>query len=265
MLIFVINLDRHRLRMERMTSQLDAAGVGFERLPAVDGTDLGEADIAEIVNPAARERFSRFEVACLLSHRAAWRRFLAGGDELCCVLEDDVRLAGDFGTAMRSARDWATGGFDLIKVETMHQQVWVSRRKQPALPGYALSTLRSSHQGTAGYIVTRQGAERLLDLTAQMDRPVDDIIFGVAIERHRMKVLQMEPALCIQEERRGGLDAGSEFRSSIDPARIPLRKPRVKRKGLAKLTREIARPFEQLFQRLSLPGYERVTIAFEDR
>lgn len=264
MLVLVINLDRHKLRLERMTCQLDAADVSFERLRAVDGAELGAAEVAEMVSPDARERLSPFEVACLLSHRAAWKRFLAGEEELCCVLEDDVRLAGDFGAVMKSAQEWATGSFDIIKIETMHQPVWVSRRKQPVFPGHALSRLRSSHQGTAGYIVTRQGAKRLLDRTAQVNQPVDEIIFGVAIDQRGMKVLQLEPALCIQEESRGGLDPESEFKSSIEAARIPRRKPRTKRKGLAKLARELARPFEQIALRLSRPGFERVTIAFED-
>ncbi|MEN6544227.1 glycosyltransferase family 25 protein [Parvibaculum sp.] len=260
----MINLERHKLRFERMNAQLAACGLSFERVQAVEGADLTDSDVAAILSPTPLVRLSRPEIACFLSHRAAWRRFLAGNDEICCVLEDDVLLADDFGPALKAARNWASLPFDVIKIETMRQGVWVSRKKRPAFHGHALSRLRSCHDGTAGYIVSRRGARRLLGLTTRMDRPIDALMFDAAIGSNGLDVLQLEPALCIQEERRGGLEAGSEFKSSIDPARIPLRKPRVKRKGLAKLTREVARPFERIFLRLSRPGFERVMIAFED-
>ena len=262
MLVLVINLDRHKLRFERMNAQLAACGLSFERMRAVDGAELSDDDMAAMLSPTPLIDLSRPEVACLLSHRAAWRRFLAGDDELCCVLEDDVRLAEDFGPALKAASDWASPPFDVIKIETMHQRVWVSREKRPAFPGHVLSRLRSCHQGTAGYIVSREGARRLLDFTMRMDLAIDDLMFGAAIGSGNLDVLQLEPALCIQEMWLGELDPASEFASSIEALRRPRREPRQKRKGLAKLTREIARPFEQLYLRLGRARLEHVKIGF---
>ncbi len=262
MLVLVVNLDRHKLRLERMNAQLAACGLSFERMRAVDGDNLSDADAAAILSPAPLINLSRPEIACLLSHRAAWQRFLASDEELCCVLEDDVRLAEDFGSALKAAKDWALLPFDVIKIETMGQRVWVSRKKRPAFPGHALSRLRSCHQGTAGYIVSREGTRRLLDLTTRMDRAIDDLMFDAALGSGSLDVLQLEPALCIQEMWLGELDETSEFASSIEPLRLSLRELRRKRKGLAKLTRETARPFERLYLRLRRASLEHVKIAF---
>ncbi|KAB7739702.1 hypothetical protein F2P47_11550 [Parvibaculum sedimenti] len=71
MLVLVVNLDRHKLRLERMNAQLAACGLSFERMRAVDGDNLSDADAAAILSPAPLINLSRPEIACLLSHRAA--------------------------------------------------------------------------------------------------------------------------------------------------------------------------------------------------
>ena len=61
MTIYLINLDRHSERLAHMREQLD--GVAFERISAVDGS----------TRPATMKGLTRFELACLESHRIAWR------------------------------------------------------------------------------------------------------------------------------------------------------------------------------------------------
>ena len=84
MTIYLINLDRHPERLAHMREQLD--GVAFERISAVDGS----------TRPATIEGLTRFELACLESHRTAWRRFLGSDESFGCFLEDDVHLQPGF-------------------------------------------------------------------------------------------------------------------------------------------------------------------------
>ena len=94
---FLINLDRSPGRLAEADAQLRAAGVAYERVPALDGRALGWA--------ALRRRVSRFrfflvhgrfpnlgEVACACSHLEACRRLLAAGEPAALVFEDDVAL-----------------------------------------------------------------------------------------------------------------------------------------------------------------------------
>ena len=94
MKIYCINLDQHRLRMERMRRCLQ--GLAFERIPAVDGKTLGGPECRDVSQPIGSNNMTRYELACVRSHRVAWSRFLAGGEPYCCVLEDDVFLARIF-------------------------------------------------------------------------------------------------------------------------------------------------------------------------
>ena len=89
MRVFVINLDRHPERLAHMRGQL--RGIAFERISAVDGTK----------SQPTQKGLTRFELACLASHRDAWRQFLDGSEEHACFLEDDLHIRPDFDSA-----DW---------------------------------------------------------------------------------------------------------------------------------------------------------------
>ena len=80
MKIYLINLDRHADRLAHMRAQL--SGIGFERMSAVDGSK----------NPPTAQGLSRFELACIESHRIAWREFLSGPADEACFLEDDLHI-----------------------------------------------------------------------------------------------------------------------------------------------------------------------------
>jgi len=265
MKILVINLDRHLCRMQRVAASLAAAGVAFERVKAVDGSDLSAEDVASMLHPDGKLKLSPSEVACLLSHRAAWQRFLESESAFGCVLEDDVRLVDDYRPLLTTIDKSVLPSFDILKIETMRQKIRLSRKRISCHPGYALAHLHSHHHGSAAYIVSRGGAERLLALTARMDRPLDDMMFDeVALARNGLDVFQLVPALCIQEDRLGRPLPGAEFASSIDPDRVPLRQIRKKRKGLARFLREIIRPAEYLYRLPERFGTERVVVAFDE-
>ena len=80
MKIYLINLDRHPERLAHMRKQLN--GVAFERISAVDGSK----------DPPTTKGLSRFELACLESHKLAWRQFLNGPEDCACFLEDDLHI-----------------------------------------------------------------------------------------------------------------------------------------------------------------------------
>ncbi|MBV9908538.1 MAG: glycosyltransferase family 25 protein, partial [Hyphomicrobiales bacterium] len=69
MKFFLINLDRDAVRLAHMRDQLK--GVAFERISAVDGSTL----------PPTTKGLTRFELACLESHRIAWRQLLDGPED----------------------------------------------------------------------------------------------------------------------------------------------------------------------------------------
>ena len=127
-----------------------------------------------------------------------------------------------------------------MKIETYCEKIMLSRTMVAALDR-TLTELRSLHQGTGGYILSRRGAKMLLAETAKPGLPLDLVIFGADFLQRHGPLLQLVPALCVQVRHIPGGIVFGEMQSSIQPKPIKLPKPLLKRIRL-----EVCRPFRQL-------------------
>jgi glycosyl transferase, family 25 len=194
---FVINLDRHTERLAHMRTQL--SDVGFERVSAVDGAR----------KPETTNGLTRFELACLESHRNAWRLFLARRDSHACFLEDDVHLWPDFGTLVTAA-DWIPPDAHSVKLDTYLQKVKLGE-KLAVFGGRAMARLYSRHESSAAYILSREGAERYLESTANPALPADYSLFPRSPRRIGLHIYQLTPAVAVQDHLLQLDDGGSTF------------------------------------------------------
>jgi glycosyl transferase, family 25 len=193
MKVYVINLDRHPERLAHMRDQL--SDVGFERVAAIDGREKTEA----------MRGLTRFEMACLESHRNAWRLFLKRLDLHACFLEDDVHLSPDFGALVKTD-GWIPPDAHSIKLDTYLQEVKLGERR-PASPRRELARLYTRHESSAAYILSREGAQRYLALTARKVLPADYSLFPRRPRRLGLRVYQLAPAVALQDhllQREGG-------------------------------------------------------------
>ncbi len=131
MQVYVINLDRDRDRLTHMQRQLGA--VAFIRVPAIDGTKSSEAT----------KRLTRFELACLASHRVAWRQFLSGSDACACFLEDDIHISPGF-AAIVGDPSWVPNDAHSVKLDTYLQTVKLGERRT-IRDGRQIARLYSRH------------------------------------------------------------------------------------------------------------------------
>ena len=156
--VYVINLDRHRDRLLHMKNMLGENG--FTRIAAVDGLEFADAAPKPPGTPGAFEHLSRFERGCIVSHQKSWVAFLETDADYACILEDDVILSKDFSMCIRND-NWMSSDCDVVKIETARQKVLT-------VPGDAVQQRRrlvplfSLHFGSAGYVISRQGAEKLI-------------------------------------------------------------------------------------------------------
>lgn len=185
MKVYVINLDRHMERLAHMRELL--SDVGFERVAAVDGTK--KSDTAK--------GLTRFELACLESHRNAWRLFLKRSDKYACILEDDVHLCSGFG-ALVTAEDWIPDDAHSIKLDTYFQEVKLGERRA-VFGGREVARLYTRHESSAAYVLSREGAERYLELTARPILPADYSLFPRSPRRRGLRVYQVTPAVAVQD------------------------------------------------------------------
>ena len=218
--VYLINLDRNPDRLAHMRRQLD--GIAFERLPAVDGSNA----------PLTAKGLTRFERACLESHRIAWRRFLATPSGHACFLEDDLHIRPGF-AALVSSEEWTPADAHSVKLDTYLQPVTLGE-KRAAIGGRELARLHSRHQSSAAYILSRDGAARYLELTASAVAPADYALFPNRPGRAGLRIYQLFPAVAIQDHLLLPSEGGRSFATAMagaDGSAALRRAPALKKLG----------------------------------
>lgn len=231
---YLINLDRSPGRLAFMTGQLQAQRIEFERIAAVDGAKL---------DASAWPGRHLGIIGCFLSHRNAWQRLLSTEASHAAVLEDDAWLSPDLATILRE-ESWIPGDADVVKIETTGTKVFLSSQGYEAPCKRTVRRLQTIHEGSAGYIISRSGARRLLDMSGRVPEPVDFFMFSQRALASST-VYQMVPALVRQRSTQDN-EAIGEFSSTIDADRFAGRKSMLRIFRGDKLYRELTRPFRDM-------------------
>ena len=116
-----------------------------------------------------------------------------------------------------------------------------------------LRQLLSKHYGCAGYILSLKAANELIAYIIKNKRliPLDHIVFEYFLPISTGKILQLNPAICIQDSILRGNH--KNFPSDLEEMRRKrMREEKVK--GVGKLIKEFARVFRQV--KLKLFGFD---------
>ncbi|WP_136657832.1 glycosyltransferase family 25 protein [Nitratireductor sp. XY-223] len=265
--VYLINLDRSADRLRWFVGATRRLDFDLVRIPAVDGSLLPESKVAEYAGRASGEfGLTRGDIGCFLSHRNAWRLIAEAPDRWAFVAEDDAHFSDDSARFFQSD-DWLPDDADIVKAETVFQNVRLSGQRRRVYEHY-LSRMRSSHVGTGGYFISRDCARYLLDRTDGLMEPVDQLLFNPRLDLFKtLRIYQIEPALCVQDfNLRDGRKVGFET-TIMDWSRHTWTNP--KRRGIAKIRHEACRPFVRLFRfSMRVAGFHRVGVVefgFDDR
>ena len=199
---YLINLDRSPERLALFTEQARNSGVAFTRLPAVDGRNLDAAKLAAAVSPTYEfHPLNAAEAGLFMSHRMVWSSFLESSEAFAAVFEDDVVLATETGNVLDAIEATASNA-DIVKLETTLRMVVLRSEGTSLGMGFNLQSLLSWHGGTAGYAISRNCARKLLAMTSPLRDPVDQSLFNpLSSISSQLRILQINPAVCIQKER----------------------------------------------------------------
>lgn len=191
-LLVYINLARDVHRAQAMDTAFAACRHQPTRFEAVDWRALPASSHATYTSPQRNQAqyfrgLTAGECGCYASHVEVWRALLASDEPWALVLEDDVEPAEGFDAVMDSV-DGLGAGWDMVKL--------VGReREQPAwscllVGAHTLVQYRRVPSLTGAYLVSREGARKLLNTRVPFARPIDiDIrwwwenqlaLFGVA-------------------------------------------------------------------------------------
>ena len=190
-----INLDKDSERRTRIEAQLAHLGLPGERLPAVWWKHLPPAE-QSLLYSAERNHGLYYqplvdgEKGCYASHIQAWRQLLASDAPALVVLEDDVRLTPQFADVVNAIAALQEP-WDMVKLLGRDREKVRSQR--PLVPGTALVDYSRVPSMTAGYVVSRAGAAKLLAHRQPFGRPIDvDLRFWW--ECDQLRILGVSPS-----------------------------------------------------------------------
>ena len=234
---FIIHLERATERREQVAALMSQLPVPAEIITAVDAKQLSDKEVDQVYKrrlhkPAYPFRLSRNEIACFLSHRKTWQAIIDQNLDAALVLEDDVALTTDFPAAFAAARA-------VLKQNSFIRLPFRPKKEQGTLV-QSIGDVQIIKPcpvglGTIGQLVSREAAQKLLDITTSFDRPVDTF-------EQMNWITSLQPLAVIP----GGVD---EISAVLGGSTL-----KQKRNLLHKLHREIMRPF-----------YRRSVIAYSRR
>lgn len=210
--VYVINLDRAAGRWHAMQGGLADLPWPVQRIAALDAQTAPDSVLAfrgqRISappnglgrNPYRHRVFSLVEEACFCSHLLALRGFLATARSHAVILEDDAvprrDLAADLLRILASGAD-----FDIVKLEGIRH---AGARLAVQVADTGTAQLVHSFRpcpGSAAYLVSRRGAEKLIERSAGLLIPYDDFLNSPSLTGCR--TLHISPWLVWQ----AGLDS----------------------------------------------------------
>lgn len=176
--IFVIALEIAVERRIRMTAQLQAAGLEFTFIDAIDGRKALPPVWEAAVDRQGTIDLHGYgvtdgEYACALSHQLVYARILDQGLPGAVVLEDDAILTEEFAEFCRK------GGYreaDFIQMFCFSARIWRGPGRR-VLDRIRLFRLEENCFGAVGYCLSAKAAARLRDaakpLRGRADWPAD--------------------------------------------------------------------------------------------
>jgi glycosyl transferase family 25 len=181
---YVINLARAADRREHTTDQVESAGLNYEFVPAIDGQDLYASDFAKLIDPAAVAQYPRWltpgALACALSHRRAYERFLADGGECALIVEDDTVIPPDAQDLLDRLRPHVAGReVILLYYRSFALCRFSSRGAVDIGDGHSVAYPIEIGQpnGAQAYVITRSAGERLVELMIPIRAAADSWAF----------------------------------------------------------------------------------------
>lgn len=175
---YIIHLQRASDRWDNVSKLKDCLPVPTKVITAIDSQTLPKEIAArhvrrQVCAPRYPFPLNVNEVACFLSHRAAWATLVDDNVDAGLILEDDAETTPDFEAAFDFARLAIREG-DFIRFPHRDGQ----EDGPPVLldGAYQLFEPIPVGLGMVAQLVTRDAAIRLLTKTQLFDRPVDTFI-----------------------------------------------------------------------------------------
>lgn len=177
---FIVHLKRATGRAAQVRDLVTKSPYDAQIVDAVDGAKLPETVLTSyysgksLFEPVYPFKLNVGEVGCFLSHRKVWKAIVEQKLDAGLIFEDDLHIIpNQFGPAVAIAeRNIEKLGYIQFQVRNVPDQNQILSDTQNAkIVQPVVTPLRTSAQ-----FVSRAAAERLLNLTQEIDRPIDGFL-----------------------------------------------------------------------------------------
>lgn len=174
---FVISLQRATERHSNVKKILKECPVPGHVVTAVDGYGLSAKDFSNAVSVKRLRPFYPFalrpgEVGVFMSHRKVWQQIIERNLDAGLALEDDISLNPSVFKSSWLLAMQSLPSFDIVKFPVPRRSGGANLQCKPQ----HVYSPRLVPLGATSLLVTRNAAERLLELSKTFDRPVDAFI-----------------------------------------------------------------------------------------
>jgi len=161
--------------MRTMFGQL---GLDFTRVAAVDGNSLPEEALLQLSQKCRwHHPLNRSEIGCLLSHRHCLHLAMMSEAPYTAVFEDDIILSPHITPLLRDWH-WIPQATDMIKLDTADISCVIEPLQGSFNASYQLGRLLNKHYCTGGYIIAKEAAARLYQITQEVFAPIDELYYN---------------------------------------------------------------------------------------
>lgn len=154
-----------------MAEQLDRLGLPYERYEAIRGDNLPEWLIPYFYNAdrTLASLLSWGEIGCYASHLDLMRLVAENGGP-ALILEDDLRISGDFPETLRLMLDTELD-WDILRISSRDKSQLIRVKKLN--DDYSLVKYPRVPPNTGAYLIRPEGARKFLEWAKPRWRPVD--------------------------------------------------------------------------------------------
>ena len=184
--IFVINLKRSPNRKANISKQLDALGLDYQFIEAVDGSQFTPHEIVEkygeqvfYTNTYNHQRMTLGSLGCLFSHIKFYEVMIENNIPIACVLEDDAELSPRLPEVLNAPAlqqvPWGTlllGHYSMYG-KSFNKGAETVYWKKRVCHGHHIARVAEFPFTTIGYVVKLSTAKKLLDLAYPIRMPAD--------------------------------------------------------------------------------------------
>lgn len=180
--IVCISLDRRPDRWATFQRYASVAGINAQRLSAVDASKLDVVNhpavsLGTAHNIRFKQRRSHYEidrpgaVGCSLSHFKAWEQLRSSDAPALIVFEDDTPVMADFRHRLTRVLQELPDQWDIVQFQLTYWDGGITGCKP--IPGQEPWQLCDALQGTYAYMISQEGARKMLERAYPIELHVD--------------------------------------------------------------------------------------------